>query len=157
VCYHEGEPSNNLYKYLFSVGANLTGSERTVPTILIIDDEPSIAEVVAEVLLDEGYDPQTAASGREALALLAERRPDLILLDLFMPEMNGLDLLAHLQGDPALALIPVVLMTAGALCELDLHHSGVAQVISKPFNLNELIATVQTLVEPALPYALAKE
>ncbi|NTU84866.1 MAG: response regulator [Chloroflexales bacterium] len=117
-----------------------------MPTILIIDDEPAIAEVVAEVLLDEGYETLTANRGRDALDIMAEHRPDLMLLDVYMPEMSGLDLLAHIQGDAALSLIPVVVMTAGTMSELDLSRTGAAQVISKPFNVDDLIATVRTLV-----------
>ncbi|MEI8167874.1 MAG: response regulator, partial [Chloroflexales bacterium] len=93
-----------------------------------------------------GYATLTANHGREALALIATCRPDLMLLDLFMPEMSGLDVLAHMQHDAALALIPVVMMTAGSISDLDLSHKGVIQVMSKPFSLDELIATVRTLL-----------
>lgn len=117
-----------------------------MPTILIIDDEPAIAEVVAEVLVDEGYEALTASRGRDALALIATRPPDLMLVDLYMPEMSGLDLLAHIRGDAVLSLIPIVMMTAGTLSEFDLGRSGAAQVISKPFNVDDLIATVRMLV-----------
>lgn len=115
-------------------------------TILIIDDEPAIAEIVSEVLVDEGYETLTASRGRDALDLIAEHPPDLLLLDVYMPEMSGLDLLAHIQGDAMLSLIPVVMMTAGAVSELNLSLNGAAQVISKPFNVDDLIATVRTLV-----------
>ncbi len=122
------------------------GSERAVPTILIIDDEPSITDVVAEVLTDEGYETLTACGGRDALNVLAERHPDLLLLDLFMPEMSGLDLLAKLQADERLAKIPVVMMTAGAMANLSIGHAGPTQVLAKPFDVDHLLATVRTLV-----------
>lgn len=122
------------------------GSERAVPTILIIDDEPSITDVVAEVLTDEGYETLIASGGRDALHMLAECRPDLMLLDLFMPEMSGLDLLAQLQADERLASIPVVMMTAGAMANLSFGHGGPTQVIAKPFDVEDLLATVRTLV-----------
>ncbi len=115
-------------------------------TILIIDDEPTIIEVVAEVLADEGYETLTATGGRDALHLLAAQRPDLMLLDLYMPDMSGLDLLALLQSDAALASIPVVMMTAGVLSALELEHAGPTQIISKPFNVDDLVATVRRLV-----------
>lgn len=117
-----------------------------MPTILIIDDEPAIAEVVAEVLTDEGYMTLTASGGRDALALLAEHRPDLMLLDVYMPEMSGLDLLRQLRDDEALARIPVVMMTAGTLNDLELSRSGATQVLSKPFDVEALISTVRTLL-----------
>lgn len=144
--HHVAEPLTNAKRDIFVAGTNLTRGVRAVPTILIIDDEASIAEVMAEVLLDEGYATLTANHGREALALIATCRPDLMLLDLFMPEMSGLDVLAHMQHDAALALIPVVMMTAGSISDLDLSHKGVIQVMSKPFSLDELIATVRTLL-----------
>lgn len=117
-----------------------------MPTILIIDDEPSITDVVAEVLTDEGYETLIASGGRDALDLLAAHRPDLMLLDLFMPEMSGLDLLARLQADKRLAGIPVVMMTAGVMGDMNLSHSGPTHVLAKPFNVDDLIATVRTLV-----------
>jgi CheY-like chemotaxis protein len=122
------------------------GSEHAVPTILIIDDEPTIIDVVAEVLTDEGYETLTARGGQAALALLAQQRPDLMLLDLFMPEMSGLDLLARLEADESLATIPVVMMTAGALGNVDLSRGRPTQVIRKPFDMDDLIATVRTMV-----------
>lgn len=117
-----------------------------MPTILIIDDEPAITDVVAEVLIDEGYETLTAWGGRHALDLIAERRPDLMLLDLFMPEMSGLELLARLQSDEHLASIPVLMMTAGAPGNLALCHGGPTQLISKPFDVDDLLATVRTMV-----------
>lgn len=122
------------------------GSESPVPTILIVDDEPTITEVVAEVLGDEGYATITARGGSDALALMAAQRPDLMLLDLVMPEMSGIDLLARLQGDANLASIPVVMMTAGSYGNLVLSHGGPTQLLSKPFNVDDLIATVRTMV-----------
>lgn len=115
-------------------------------TILIIDDEPAIAEVVAEVLTDEGFLTLTAPNGHAALSMLAEQRPDLMLLDVFMPGMSGLDLLARLKGDAALAGIPVVMMSAGAFSDNQLNEQGAAQVISKPFDVDQLVQTVRTLV-----------
>lgn len=117
-----------------------------MPTILIIDDEPTITDVVAEVHTDEGYETLTARGAQAALAMLASQRPDLMLLDLFMPEMSGLDLLAHLRADASLASIPVVMMTAGALSSADLGPDGRTRVIRKPFDMDHLIATVRTLV-----------
>lgn len=117
-----------------------------MPTILIIDDEPTIIDVVAEVLTDEGYETLTARGGQAALAMIAARRPDLMVLDLFMPEMSGLDLLARIQADETLSSIPVVLMTAGALGNLTVSHAGPTQMIRKPFDMDDLISTVRTLV-----------
>lgn len=116
-----------------------------MPTVLIIDDEPTIAEVVAEVLTDEGYRTLTARGARDGLSMLAEHRPDLMVLDLIMPEMSGLELLARLQSDAFLAHIPVVMMTAGTLSGLALRHAGPTQLLSKPFNVDDLLATVLTL------------
>ena len=80
--------------------------------VLVVDDEPSAAELMVEILDEEGLGSRRAANGREALARIEERKPDAILLDLMMPEMDGFEVIDRLQSDPAWERIPVIVVTA---------------------------------------------
>jgi DNA-binding response OmpR family regulator len=114
------------------------------PTILVVDDEPEILEMLSLLLDSEGYRPLTALSGAAALELLARERVDLVLLDIMMPELDGLELLGRLRADPALAAHRVVMLTAkndlDALARaLD---SGADGFVAKPFDLDALLELV---------------
>jgi diguanylate cyclase (GGDEF)-like protein len=119
--------------------------------ILVVDDDPDILQFVEMNLDMEGFDTQTAESGRVALEVARERPPDLILLDVMMPELDGLTVLRRLRSSPATASIPVVLLTAKALAEdrvrgLDL---GADDYITKPFDIEELLARVKAVLRRA--------
>jgi len=119
--------------------------------ILVVDDDPDILQFVEMNLDMEGFDTQTAESGRIALEVARERPPDLILLDVMMPELDGLTVLRRLRSSPATASIPVVLLTAKALAEdrvrgLDL---GADDYITKPFDIEELLARVKAVLRRA--------
>jgi CheY-like chemotaxis protein len=105
--------------------------------ILHVDDEPDIREVVQLSLgLDPDFAVRSCASGRDALAATADWPPNLVLLDVMMPEMDGLTTLAHLRERPATAEVPVVFVTARAQAS-DIEHYmslGAAGVIAKPFD-----------------------
>jgi CheY-like chemotaxis protein len=122
---------------------------RDLHTILIVDDEVPIADVVAELLSEEGYSTRVAIGGDHALAMLERERPDLVLLDLYMPGMSGVDLLARLRADAALADLPIVVMTAGAIDSEELTGRGATGTISKPFEVDTLLETVRTLLSAA--------
>ena len=119
--------------------------------ILVVDDDPDILQFVEMNLDLEGFDAQTAESGRIALEVARERPPDLILLDVMMPELDGLTVLRRLRSSPATSSIPVVLLTAKALAEdrvrgLDL---GADDYITKPFDIEELLARVKAVLRRA--------
>lgn len=119
--------------------------------ILVVDDDPDILQFVEMNLDMEGFDAQTAESGRVALEVARERPPDLILLDVMMPELDGLTVLRRLRSSPATSSIPVVLLTAKALAEdrvrgLDL---GADDYITKPFDVEELLARVKAVLRRA--------
>jgi CheY-like chemotaxis protein len=119
--------------------------------VLHVDDEPDIREVVEISLgLDPGLLTQSYASGQEALVAATDWAPDIILLDVMMPVMDGAATLARLRENPHTASIPVVFMTARAQsCELELFRSlGAAGVIRKPFDPMTLAATVRAHIEP---------
>ena len=106
-------------------------------TILYVDDEPDIREVVQMSLsLVEGLDVQVCESGERALQLLPQLKPDLVLLDVMMPGMDGPSTLQKMRTIPALAKIPVVFMTAKAMPQevARFRELGAVAVIAKPFD-----------------------
>lgn len=106
--------------------------------ILIIDDDIHIGNVLEEVLIREGYSVSKAYSGTEALFVLKQSKPDLILLDLMLPGLNGEDLLPQIKG------IPVIVVSAKADIDnkVDLLLGGAVDYVTKPFNTKELLARI---------------
>ena len=116
--------------------------------ILIVDDEPYNRQLLEVMLAPEGYLLQTAARGEDALALVAQRPPDLILLDVMMPGMNGYEVAGAIKGTLATRHIPVIMVTA-----LDDHNTrmlglraGADDFLSKPIDRAELCALVKKLL-----------
>ena len=107
--------------------------------LLIVDDEVAILEALTDILSVEGYEVATAANGAEGLAQANKSRPDLILLDLMMPVMDGQEMLRRLKEDPGLRTIPVVVMSAGRVSPKELHNS---YFLAKPFELDDLLNVV---------------
>ncbi|HBZ63455.1 MAG TPA: DNA-binding response regulator [Lachnospiraceae bacterium] len=107
-------------------------------SILIIDDDESIGNMEQEVLESKGYLVQRAFSGTEALLLLQQKRPDLILLDLMLPGMSGEELLPQIQG------IPVIVVSAktDADSKVNLLLGGAVDYLTKPFDTKELLARI---------------
>jgi len=122
---------------------------RENPRILVVDDEAPIRNLVVAVLLDEGYDVASAPAALDALAQIAERPPDLVLLDVMMPGMDGLEMLQRLRADPRFAAIPVVIMSA-AYTRKD-RVAGADALLPKPFDLSELIEVVARALARATP------
>ena len=118
--------------------------------ILIVDDEADFRAALRQVLEDEGCTVNEAADGRMALAVLRnDTRPHLILLDLRMPVMNGWDLYKELQEDPALATIPIAVLSAVA----PLRPSGSMHVLNKPIDLPNLLGLLHAIEAPDRPSA----
>src|SRR5215203_5707959 len=110
------------------------------PTILIVEDEPSGRKVVESVLINQGYNLEFAANGREAIKKATALKPDLILLDIMLPEMDGFEVCEHLRKDKQLAEVPIVMLTAlddrnTRIASLD---AGADDFISKPIDRAEL-------------------
>lgn len=106
--------------------------------ILIIDDDIHIGDVLEEILTKEGYGVSRAYSGTEALYVLSGSKPDLVLLDLMLPGLNGEEVLPHMQG------IPVIVVSAKVDIDnkVDLLLGGAADYITKPFHAKELLARI---------------
>ncbi len=113
--------------------------------ILAVDDEKAIVRLVQVNLEREGYEVVTAYDGREALEKVASERPDLIVLDVMMPYMDGFEVLQQLKKEPDTREIPVIMLTAKAQ-DADVFRgwqSGVDCYLTKPFNPMELKAFVK--------------
>lgn len=123
----------------------MTGS--AAGRVLVVDDSPVIRDLIAVNLQLEGFDVRIAGDGEEALALVAEQRPDVITLDVVMPRLDGFETAARLRADPAYADIPLVMVTARAAAS-DLERGkelGVDGYLTKPFEPADLVALVGRL------------
>jgi two-component system phosphate regulon response regulator PhoB len=114
------------------------------PRILVVDDEPDIAALVAFHLARESYRVRTAASGPEAIAALEAEVPDLVVLDLMLPGMSGLEVLREIRARGELADVPVILLTARAEEQQRIEglSLGADDYVTKPFSPRELILRV---------------
>ena len=121
----------------------------TRPTVLVCDDEANLRELI-RVSLSPGYDVVEASDGEEALALARSLRPELVILDVMLPRMNGLSVLSELQRDPALAKTRVLVVTAQPDSQEEAWASGADGVVLKPFRPDELAEVAASLVERPL-------
>lgn len=117
-------------------------------SILIVDDQPELAAMIAEVLGDAGYATRIATDGRQALAEVQASPPDLVLLDVQMPEVDGFEVAAMLKSDPATATIPVIMVSAqdGRGARLIGLESGAEDYLGKPVDPAELLARIRNLL-----------
>jgi DNA-binding response OmpR family regulator len=118
------------------------------PLILCVDDEQDITELVAFHLTKTGCDVMTASNAHDALLMIAQRRPDLVLLDLMLPDIDGFGVCEILRRDPNTAAIPILILTAWATNEarnigMDL---GALDYITKPFSPSEIKNRVSRLL-----------
>lgn len=114
-------------------------------TILVCDDEPTLRELVRAVL-GPGYRFVEAADGEEALALAREVPVDLMVLDVMLPKLSGIEVLAALRADERLGELPVVVITAWSHAEFDAVGAGADGFVSKPFEPSELSGLVEELL-----------
>jgi DNA-binding response OmpR family regulator len=120
----------------------------TEPHILIVEDDPSLRDVVTEALLDDGYRVTSANNGATALELARELRPDLVILDLMMPQMNGEEFCAKVRRMEGLADLPIIVVSAARGTEEVGARLGAAAALKKPFDLFELTGTVEGILAP---------
>jgi CheY-like chemotaxis protein len=120
-------------------------SEPESATILVCDDEASLRELVRAVL-GPRYRFVEAADGTEALELARELRPDLIVLDVMLPGLSGIEVLEEIRTDAALKELKVVVITAWSHAEIDAQVAGADRFVSKPFDPDELSSAVEELL-----------
>ena len=118
--------------------------EQSTRRVLVVDDDRAIRGFVAEVLKDEGYEVKTAGDGSEALAVSREWRPDLIVLDLMMPNMDGWAFRARQRQLDALADVPVVVTSAATTLRTNRQALEPCVLLAKPFELDDLIGAVES-------------
>jgi PleD family two-component response regulator len=113
-------------------------------TVLVVEDDPAIAEVLEEALREFGYEVTTAGSGAGALAEMQRHRPDLVLLDLSLPDVDGLDLVRQLRAEQRWNAVPVIALTArDRLSDRVIGlREGLDDYLTKPFSVTELAARV---------------
>lgn len=116
--------------------------------ILIVDDQPDLAEMIAQMLADAGYATRSAVHGRDALTQIQADPPDLVLTDVNMPEIDGFALASMLKADPATATIPIIMLSAqdGRGSKLIGLESGAEDYLSKPVDPAELLAKIRNLL-----------
>jgi CheY-like chemotaxis protein len=120
-------------------------SDDGAATILVCDDDPSLRELVRAVL-GSRYRFLEAADGTEALMLAREERPNLIVLDVMLPGLSGIEVLEELRSTEALKEIPVVVITAWSHAEIAVQVAGADRFVSKPFDPDELSTAVEELL-----------
>src|ERR1700704_5600650 len=110
--------------------------------VLVVDDEPQITRVLRTVLTSQGYQVRTAAEGESALANFAEWRPELVITDLYMPHMDGVELCRRIR---AISTVPIIVLSVKGeeRTKVEALDSGADDYVTKPFGIDELLARVR--------------
>ena len=117
-------------------------------TIIVADDDLDLCELLDMKLRQSDFEVFTAMDGLQALEMIRSVRPDLVILDIIMPSMTGMEVLSQMRSEPAIADIPVILMTAERK-EKDFSSGfalGIVDYIVKPFNLKDLVVQVKSVI-----------
>jgi DNA-binding response OmpR family regulator len=116
--------------------------------ILLVDDEPNIIIPIEFLMQQEGYQVTTAFNGREALSLLENATPDVVILDVMMPEMDGFEVAKRIRANPQLSDTRIIFLTAKGTNQdkLNGYEKGGEVYLTKPFDNEELVQTVNDLV-----------
>jgi DNA-binding response OmpR family regulator len=122
-----------------------------VTRVLVVEDDPDIAQLVAHYLEKAGFSAELLANGRDALAAIGSRPPDVLVLDLMLPQVDGLEICRVVRANASTAAIPIIMLTARAeesdrIVGLEI---GADDYLGKPFSPNELVARVRALVRRA--------
>jgi DNA-binding response OmpR family regulator len=132
-------------------------SEKTA-TVLVVDDEPTIVEIVGRYMERAGFETYTAADGYKALDLATEHRPDLVVLDVMLPGIDGIEVMERLQGRPGPPIAVILLTARGEESDrLVGLRNGADDYVVKPFSPAELVARVEAVLRRTAPPAAAEE
>ncbi|HNV85550.1 MAG TPA: response regulator [Candidatus Omnitrophota bacterium] len=126
--------------------------------VLVVDDEPNVLKIVGRRLTAMGYEVMTASSGEDALKKAFARRPDLVLLDLLMPGMDGAEVCSRLKENAKTETVPVIMLTAAGMGDAETRglKSGVLAVFNKPF-LTDAFETIKNVLEGKKDYWTEQE
>src|SRR5437588_8355069 len=116
--------------------------------VIVVEDDGWIRSFMRDVLADEGFDVIEAADGRTAIRLVAEHAPDLMLLDVAMPDFTGVDVLRHLRGSRRTRSLPVVIVSAYPRVLPAVNDALVTAILPKPVNVDTLLHAVRRALEP---------
>ena len=118
------------------------------PRLLVVEDDPALAKVLQMRLQIEGFEVEVAGDGAEAMTMIGKQRPDLVVCDLMMPLMDGLEVTRAIKGNPKLKAIPILILTAlkSAREMGELQKLGADVFATKPYNGKELTAQIRQLL-----------
>ena len=116
--------------------------------VIYAEDDPLVGELVQVVLLDAGHAVGVVGNGREALQVVRRRKPDLLILDITMPEMSGSEVLDQVRRDPSLYDLPVLMLTGrqGPNDENIALRAGATEYMRKPFDPDELVVLINSMI-----------
>lgn len=141
------EDQQGSFDHGLPLGMEHQTSSTRLPTVLIVEDQQAIAELLLDVLNDSGFDAQRAPSAVDAAALARRMKADVVLLDVMMPDRNGWEVLKDLRAEPATLDTPVIIVSA-VYDRAGLHAlpaGGPIRFAAKPFDIADLVATVTEL------------
>jgi CheY-like chemotaxis protein len=113
-----------------------------MPRVLVVDDDAAIRALLVDLLVEEGYEVVAASNGAEGVTLARAAHPDVIMMDLRMPVMTGVEAIRVLKADPGLRSIPILAMSAGTILKAEVQHLPVEGLVDKPFDLDALLARI---------------
>jgi CheY-like chemotaxis protein len=118
-----------------------------LPKVLVVDDDPAILEICSDLLQTEGYTVMVATNGQQALEQIRTEPPQVVLMDIMMPVLDGVEACRQVKANPATADIPVVLMSARTnLTRQSQDLASADALVAKPFDIDHLLNTIHDLV-----------
>ncbi len=120
--------------------------------ILIVDDDATMVNLLSTILEIDGFQAKSSLSGKEAFQVISRDLPDLVLLDIMMPEMDGFEVLARLRSDPVTKKLPIIMLTART-DDKDIFEGwkrGADEYVTKPFDPRQLVDTIRTVLSKSL-------